>query len=115
MTKLVAIFTQPADPAAFEEAYFKTHLPLISRVPGLQRTHITRFNRTLMGEGLFLMAEMYFSDRDALKAGLKSPEMAAAGENLNTFAEGLVTLAFGEEEKAGTNPPSGSALPGISA
>jgi uncharacterized protein (TIGR02118 family) len=110
----VAIYKQPADPAAFDEAYFKTHLPLMSKVPGLQKTQVTRFSRTLMGEGVYLMAEMYFSDRDALKAAMKSAEMAAAGENLNSFAEGLVTLAFGDEEMAGTNPPAGSTLPKIS-
>jgi uncharacterized protein (TIGR02118 family) len=115
MTKLVAIYKQPPDPAAFEEAYFKSHLPLLSKVPGLQRTNITRFERTVMGDGLFLMTEMFFSDRDALKAAMKSQEMAAAGENLNTFAAGLVILAFGEEEKAGTNPAGGATLPILSA
>jgi uncharacterized protein (TIGR02118 family) len=111
MSKLVAIYQQPPDPEAFDEAYFKTHLPLIAKVPGLQRTKITRFSRTIMGESIYLMAEMYFSDREALKAGMKSTEMAAAGENLNTFAKGLVTMAFGEEDMAGVNPPEGSSLP----
>ncbi len=96
--KLTALYKRPQDLEAFEEAYFNTHLPLISKVPGLERTVITRFNRTIMGEGFYMMAEMYFSDADSLKAGMKSPEMAAAGENLNSFAEGLVTLMFGEEE-----------------
>jgi uncharacterized protein (TIGR02118 family) len=111
MTKLVAIYKQPSDPAAFEEAYFKTHLPLLAKVPGLQKTQITRFSRTIMGDGVYLMAEMYFSDRDALKGAMKSPEMATAGENLNSFAEGLVIMAFGEEEISGINPPAGSSLP----
>jgi uncharacterized protein (TIGR02118 family) len=64
-----------------------------------------------MGEANLLMAEMYFADKDALKAAMRSPEMAKAGENLNTFAEGVVTLAFGEEEKTASNPESGSFLP----
>ena len=97
--KLVALYKQPADIQAFEDAYFKTHLPLIDKVPGLQKTVITRFTRTLVGEGYYMMAEMYFANKDALKAGMKSPEMAAAGENLNTFAEGLVTMLYGEEQK----------------
>jgi uncharacterized protein (TIGR02118 family) len=111
MSKLVAIYKQPPDPAAFEESYFKTHIPLLAKVPGLQKTVITRFTRTVMGEGNLLMAEMYFADKDALKAAMRSPEMAAAGENLNSFAEGLVTLAFGEEEKTASNPASGSFIP----
>lgn len=96
--KLVALYKQPPDQAAFDQAYFNTHLPLMGKVPGLQKTVITRFSRTLMGEGLYLMAEMYFTDSSALKAAMKSPEMAAAGENLNSFAQGLVTLMFGEEQ-----------------
>jgi uncharacterized protein (TIGR02118 family) len=111
MTKLVAFYKQPPDPEAFDEAYFKSHLPLLSKVPGLQKTTITRFSRTVMGEEIYLMAEMYFSDKDALKSAMRSQEMAAAGDNLNTFAKDLTILAFGEEEKAGTNPPSGTTLP----
>jgi uncharacterized protein (TIGR02118 family) len=97
MSKLIALYHQPADPAAFDDVYFGTHLPLIAKVPGLKKTILTRFTRTLQGDGYYMMAEMYFDDREALKAGMKSPEMAAAGENLNTFAAGLVSLMFGEE------------------
>jgi uncharacterized protein (TIGR02118 family) len=96
--KLIALYKQPTEPGAFDESYFNTHLPLLAKVPGLQKTVITRFTRTLMGEGYYLMAEMYFEDYDAYRAGMKSPEMAAAGENLNSFAEGLVTMMTGEEE-----------------
>jgi uncharacterized protein (TIGR02118 family) len=96
--KLIALYQHPADMEAFDEAYFKTHLPLIEKVPGIQKTVITRINRTVMGDGFYLMAEMYFASADALKAGMRSPEMAAAGENLNSFAGGLTTLMFGEEQ-----------------
>lgn len=95
--KLVALYRQPPDPAAFDEAYFKTHLRLVGRVPGLQKTVVTRFTRSLSGDSLYMMAEMYFADEVALKRGMKSDEMAAAGQNLNSFAEGLVTMFFGEE------------------
>lgn len=96
--KLVALYKEPADPSAFDEAYFNSHLPLIEKVPGLQKTVVTRFTRTIMGNGFYMMAEMYFADNETLKAAMKSPEMAAAGENLNSFAEGLVTLMFAEEQ-----------------
>jgi uncharacterized protein (TIGR02118 family) len=99
MSRLIALYKQPSDPAAFDQAYFNTHLPLIAKVPGLRKTTITRFTRTLQGDGYYMMADMFFDDKEALKAGMRSPEMAAAGANLNTFAEGLVTLMFGEEEQ----------------
>lgn len=95
--KLIALYKQPEEPATFDKAYFETHIPLLKQVPTLQKTIITRFTRTLSGEGYYLMAEMYFEDKESLKAGMRSPEMAAAGENLNTFAEGLVTMMYGEE------------------
>ena len=98
--KLVAIYKQPADPATFEDKYFNTHLPLIRKVPGLKKIDITRFTRTIAGDGFYLMAEMHFDDEAALKSGMRSPEMAAAGENLNSFAPGLATLMYANEETA---------------
>ena len=109
--KLIALYKQPADPAAFDQAYFNTHLPLIAKVPGLQKATVTRFTRSLSGEPFYMMAEMHFADKDALKVAMRSPEMAAAGENLNSFAQGLASMFYGEEE-----PASGlSASPKISA
>lgn len=96
--KLIALYDPPADPEDFDRQYFGSHLPLLEKVPGLQSTQVTRFNRKLMGHEMYMMAEMTFKDEVSLKAGLKSPEMAAAGDNLNTFAEGLVTLLIGETE-----------------
>jgi uncharacterized protein (TIGR02118 family) len=95
--KLVALYRQPPDPAAFDRAYFNTHLPLIQRVPGLEKAVVTRFTRSLSGDPFYMMAEMYFADEAALKRGMKSAEMGAAGQNLNEFAEGLVMMFFGEE------------------
>ena len=99
MATLVALYKTPPNPAAFDDAYFGTHLPLINQVPGLESTQITRFTRTVMGDGFYMMAEMHFTDLAALKAGMKSPEMAAAGANLESFASGLYTLMFGEEHQ----------------
>jgi uncharacterized protein (TIGR02118 family) len=96
--KLVALYKHPADSAAFDKAYFETHLPLIKKVPGIQNARITHINRTVVGEGFYLMAEMYFADMDALKNAMRSPEMAAAGENLDSFAKDLYTLMFASEE-----------------
>ena len=95
--KLFALYKQPEDVKAFDQAYFETHLPLIEKLPGLQHAHITRFTRSLGGDSYYLMAEMAFADEAALKAAMKSPEMAAAGQNLDSFAKGSYSLMFGEE------------------
>jgi uncharacterized protein (TIGR02118 family) len=98
--RLIALYRQPADPQAFDQAYFGTHLPLIARVPGLQKTAVSRFTRTVMGDGFYMMAEMSFLDEAALKSAMRSPQMGEAGENLATFADGLVTLMYAVEETA---------------
>jgi uncharacterized protein (TIGR02118 family) len=109
--KLIALYRKPADPTAFDEAYFNTHLPLMAKVPGLKSTTVTRISRTLMGDSYYLMTEMEFADTDALKNGLRSPEMAAAGDNLKTFADGLVTLMYGTQESSAVDPKPGATIP----
>lgn len=96
MPKLIALYTRPPDPEAFDRAYFDTHLPLIERVPGYRRTRITRFTGSPAGEPAYhLMAEIEFQD---LRKAMTSEEMKEAGRNLNGFARGLYTLLFGQEE-----------------
>ena len=96
--KLVALYKQPEDVEAFEEAY-KNHTALVDKVPGLEKTVITRFKKTLAGDGFYLMAEMCFPDKETFKAAMQSQEMAATGEDVNRFAKGLLTLMIAEEEK----------------
>ena len=62
----------------------------------MQQTEITRFTRTLMGDAYYMMAQMHFADKATMKAAIKSSEMAAAGDNLDSFAKGMYTLMFGE-------------------
>ncbi|KAA3647915.1 MAG: EthD family reductase [Chloroflexi bacterium] len=97
--KLLALYATPKDSEAFEKAYFETHVPLIEKVPGLLSVKVTRINRVVVGKRApYMVTEMEFADKEARKAGLNSPEMAAAGENLDSFAEGLYTLCFAEDK-----------------
>jgi len=41
--KLVVLYTQPDDPDAFDRHYVGTHLPLVDKIPGLQRAEAARF------------------------------------------------------------------------
>ena len=65
---LVVLYRQPDDPAAFDAAYAE-HLKLVDAVPHSLGYTITRFNRSLAGETLYLMFELRFADREAMKAG----------------------------------------------
>ncbi|HIP70720.1 MAG TPA: EthD family reductase [Anaerolineae bacterium] len=90
--KLVALYKKPADPEAFEKRYFEGHAPLMEQVPGLQEMKITRFKKTLAGEGFYMMVEMDFGDKETFNAAMQSQEMAAAGKDVNEFAADILTL-----------------------
>lgn len=96
MKKMVVLYKTPRDAEAFMAYYNEKHLPLVAKIPGLVRSEVTRLDRTLMGEGYFLMAEMFFADTQSFKAAMQSPENAATGADLANFAAGLVTVMIGE-------------------
>src|SRR5512135_3692003 len=98
MVKLVALYRKPADPVAFDKAYFETHVPLVRKIPGLRRVEIARITGAPRGEPEFyLMAEMYFEDKPSMDRAMSSSENAEAGKNLMGFARGLVTFLFAAE------------------
>jgi uncharacterized protein (TIGR02118 family) len=92
--KLVALYKQPEDVEAFEREYAH-HVTLVEAIPGLESVALTRFSRTLAGDGFYLMAEMNFPDKDTFKAAMRSPEMGAVGEDIQRFAGHLMTLLIG--------------------
>lgn len=98
MVKLVALYRKPADPAAFDQAYFQTHIPLVKKIPNLKSVQVSRIVGAPRGEPEFyLIAEMLFQDKATMDAALASPENAAAGKNLMSFARGLVTFLYAED------------------
>ncbi len=101
MVKLIALYRKPADPAAFDRAYFGTHVPLVNKIPNLRRVDISRVTGAPRGEPeYYMVTEMYWDDKSAMDAAMASPENAEAGKNLMGFARGLVTLLFAEEAAA---------------
>ena len=42
----------------------------------------------------YFIAEMYFDDENGLRAALRSPEGRAAGDDVQRFASGLVSLLY---------------------
>ena len=98
MVKLVALYRKPADPAAFDQAYFETHVPLVQKIPELRRVEVARITGAPRGEPEFyLIAEMYFDDKAAMDRAMVSPENMEAGKNLMSFAKGLVTFMFADD------------------
>jgi uncharacterized protein (TIGR02118 family) len=86
--KLVVLYTQPSDPAAFDEHYLGVHGPLVEKVPGLQRFESARFVAAADGgeQTYHRIAELYFADQEALQAGLGSPEGQATAADFGEIA-----------------------------
>ena len=100
MVKFIALYAKPDDPTAFNSYYRETHLPLARKIPGLKRLELSRVKGAPVGEPrYYLMAELYFEDMAALKAGLGSPEGAAAGKDVMNFAAKLVHMMIAEVEE----------------
>ncbi len=102
MIKYVALYKAPADPQAFEKAYFESHKPLIDKVPGLVRQEIARVTRTFVPGHLgdtepYLIAELYFESKDAMKTAFASPEWQAAGANLTEIGGMDLVAMFSAE------------------
>ena len=74
MHKITVQYFDPADDDDFETAYREWHVPLVQAVPGLERFTIS-FPRA---DGApYLVAELWFTDGDALSTAQTSAEMAA--------------------------------------
>lgn len=92
---MIALYKEPADREKFDAHYFGTHIPLVRKIPGLQRTEVNRF--TGKDAPYYLMATLYFNTKEERKAGLSSPEGQATSADLANFAEpGTYTIAFTE-------------------
>ena len=86
--KLVVLYTQPADPAAFDEHYLNVHAPLVRKIPGLQHLETGRITVALDGgeQTFYRVAELSFADQAALDAAFGSPEGAATAQDYGEIA-----------------------------
>ncbi|MCV2489351.1 EthD family reductase [Geodermatophilus sp. YIM 151500] len=103
-----ALYRTPDDPAEFERHYFGTHVPLIEKTPGLVENRVHRVTRQYVGHPAYhLLAELVFESTDAMKQAFRSPEWAAAGEDLQSWGGAdLVTMFAAEPHQRGV--PAGS-------
>ena len=86
--KLVVLYTHPDDPDAFDRHYFATHMPLVDKIPGLQRAEAARLaGAPNSGEQIYYrITELYFADQGALEAALGSDEGKAAAADYQNIA-----------------------------
>ena len=101
MVRLIALYSQPEDPAAFDAHYRDVHSPIVERYPKLVSMRLTRAD----GVGgrpaaYYLMAEMSFASRADLDEALASDAGRESGRDLRNFAQAGVTLFVADDEDA---------------
>lgn len=86
--KLVVLYTQPEDVAAFDDHYVNQHMPLVADVPGLVKAETSKFVAAPDGgeQTYFRMAELYFDSLDDLQSGLASEAGAATAKDYRRIA-----------------------------
>lgn len=98
MVSLFALYLRPTDEQDFLAHYRDVHAPLAQALPGL--ISLDWGPCRSMGSGddnpWFLVAEMRFQDSAAAQHALASPQGRAAGDDVNQFAGGLLTMRMVE-------------------
>lgn len=95
MVKVLAMYGQPANAAAFDDYYFTRHVPLAKKMPGLLGYEVSRGPVTGLVDGSrphHLVATLSFASEAAVQAAMQSPEGQATAADLANFASGGVTL-----------------------
>lgn len=99
MFRVSVCYHQPVDPAAFDAHYTDVHVPIALKVPGLVSLSTGKCRSLMPGQPApyYMVASLTFNTAEDMKAALKSPEMAAAGQDVANFATGGVTMYSTEE------------------
>jgi uncharacterized protein (TIGR02118 family) len=101
MVRLLVLYGQPKDPAAFDKYYAEIHLPLARRMRGLKKWTIGKVSGTPDGapSPYYYIADLYAGSREELEAILASPEGRAAVADVPNYASGGVTFLYSEVEE----------------
>jgi uncharacterized protein (TIGR02118 family) len=110
MYKVVGYWSAPAraeDIEAFEDEYVNVHVPVATKIPGLQRLVTTRVDSAYGGgePEHYRIAELIFADKESLEKGLASPEYSDVSTHGGQLVEKYgvkITGELGEETETPT-------------
>ena len=92
---MIAFYNEPIDREKFDKHYFETHVPLVKKIPGLVKVEVSRF--TGKNTPYYLMATLYFNNKEERKTALNTPEGQATSADVAEFTEpGSFTIAFAD-------------------
>jgi uncharacterized protein (TIGR02118 family) len=87
--KVIVLYTQPEDPAPWDEHYKNHHIPLALALPGLAKFETGAVGTPPLdgGEATYhRFVELTFADADAVQAAFGSPEGQAAASDFQAIA-----------------------------
>ena len=87
MARLLVIYRKRMDEAAFDKHYFATHVPLVKKIPGLEKFDVSHgpVGTPEGASDVHLIATLYFADLGAMQAGMASPEGRATAADAQSF------------------------------
>ena len=90
MASIFVMYKTPQDPAAFDNYYFETHVPIAKKIPGLQKYEVSSGSvATPAGpSGVHLIANLHFGDLAAIQNAFASEQGQAAGADVQKLATG---------------------------
>jgi uncharacterized protein (TIGR02118 family) len=94
MHKLLVLYNEPKDPTHFRKYYLETHLPLVSKMPGVKAMRYS-FDVKALPPGkapYFCIFEAEFENEAALMSALGSAEGKAVAGDVPNYASGGVTM-----------------------
>jgi uncharacterized protein (TIGR02118 family) len=102
MARMVVIYRQPADPAAFDAHYFNVHVPLAKTLPGIKQYETSRgpVVQVTPGAAPYLVGILTFDSLDAIRAAFASETGRACAADRRVLApadDDCIMLLFDDQ------------------
>jgi uncharacterized protein (TIGR02118 family) len=90
MARLLVMYKNPRDAAAFNKHYFEKHVPIAKTIPGLRKYEVSQgpVVSPMGGSNYHLVAILHFDDVAAIQNAFGSAQGQAAVADVQTFATG---------------------------
>jgi uncharacterized protein (TIGR02118 family) len=103
MARMLVIYRQPKDPAAFDKHYLEVHVPLAKKLPGLRRYEVSQgpIATPAGGPPFHMVATLHFDSLGAIKQAFATPEGQACAADRRRLApadQELIMLLFDDRE-----------------